>query len=74
MIKKQHNIHRENCSSLVKDVINVADHMYMLLGTYAYEWKIMTKTKDGIFIVEYKSCKEARKEWKKKQKLASSLQ
>lgn len=71
-MKRSHTIHKENCTPSVRDVLKIADTLYMLLGTYAYEWKIMTKTNDGLCVVEYKSCKEARKEWKKKQKLASS--
>ena len=70
-MKKSHVIHRENCASSVKDVIKVMDTIYMLLGTYAYEWKIMTKTEHGIFITEYKCCKDARKEWKRKKNLTN---
>ena len=73
-MKKQHNIHRENCSSSVKDVLKTANALYMLLGTYAYEWKIITKNEHGIFVIEYKCRQDARKEWKRKQKLASSQQ
>lgn len=71
-MKRQHNIHRENCTPSVKDVIKTVNALYMLLGTYAYEWKIMTKTEDSIVVVDYKCRKEARKEWKRKQALAKT--
>lgn len=69
---RKRDIHRENCAMVVRDVIEIAETRYVLLGKYAFEWKIITRIDGVCKMTVFKNREEAMKEWKRKKKAASN--
>lgn len=63
---RKYTYHRENCDSRVR--VTIKDkwgRTISLLGTHAFEWKIVIKSNDNITITSYPNGVKARAEFKK---------